>query len=422
MADDNSQELRIHIISDADNTGFKSTAAAMADLDKEMGVINVTQADVAAATAKTEEALGKFSFKGREAREIVQELNHAVPELGTAFRALVAEGGPLVLVVLAIKAVTEWWDIYKEHATEAADAQAAATDKMRATLHAMTTAQQEYDRVLAGSTAQADYIKRLEEVTRVLDAQFVVKRKLLELDKETDLAAAKTPEERAAVEDRYKRAGNALDQSGQAADITAITNQRIAVENQITQIEQAVEQIKQSNSGAIKKFQVGQGVNMGFGETPEDAATITHMAGGITADERDKIIAENSKKLEALTKSLEELKKQQDALKDRADAAQKIGTIDAGGRTLENDRPISRAAENFDSAAHGQKLSDAQLAANQVLIQLFSQYSGGIEQMARIVQYHLQHSTTIAAEVTALKTALATLQAQSHSLATQTAR
>jgi hypothetical protein len=44
------------------------------------------------------------------------------------------------------------------------------------------------------------------------------------------------------------------------------------------------------------------------------------------------------------------------------------------------------------------------------LTKLFSQYQGGIAEMQKVIAYHLQHSTTQAQQIEALKNTLATLQ------------
>ena len=63
MADDAQQEFKIFITSTADNTGFKEATAGAGELNKEMGVINVTHEDVEKATRKTNEAVEEGTEK-----------------------------------------------------------------------------------------------------------------------------------------------------------------------------------------------------------------------------------------------------------------------------------------------------------------------------------------------------------------------
>ena len=114
-------DFKIQIISDADNTGFKSAAAASADLNKEMGVITVSNADVEAATKKTTAAVAegteKFGGSRRELREAGNELGRAA---GISRLGALALGGMAAAAFAAGKAVEflkDTWDTIQESIT-----------------------------------------------------------------------------------------------------------------------------------------------------------------------------------------------------------------------------------------------------------------------------------------------------------------
>src|ERR1039458_10422541 len=110
------QEFKIHIISDADNTGFKSAAGESQALAKEMGVINASNADLEKATLKTTDAVKdsteKFGESRREIRLVGNELGRAAGISGVGGLFL---GGVAASAFAAAKAVeflkNTWVDI-----------------------------------------------------------------------------------------------------------------------------------------------------------------------------------------------------------------------------------------------------------------------------------------------------------------------
>ncbi len=117
MADDNNQELKIHIVSDADNSGFKSAAAASEDLNREMGVVAVTNADVERATKKTaqavEEGTEKFGESRREIREVGNELGNMAGVGRAGGLALGGVGAAAFGLMGALELLKSTWEATK---------------------------------------------------------------------------------------------------------------------------------------------------------------------------------------------------------------------------------------------------------------------------------------------------------------------
>jgi DNA repair exonuclease SbcCD ATPase subunit len=120
MADENGQELKIHIVSDADNSGFKSAATA----SNELGAEN-------SKTASTTDELSKKQEEGAEHANIlhknhrlVHDILHLIahesgPAAGAAFAAIgAAAGGGLMLAVFAVKELLNWFHELHEKAKE----------------------------------------------------------------------------------------------------------------------------------------------------------------------------------------------------------------------------------------------------------------------------------------------------------------
>ena len=260
---DNSQDLRIHIISDADTKGFTQSTAATKTLKVDTSDLSDETKRQLGLLPQHEEALKKIppeatgkgikeiSLKGREMREIFSKLNEMIPGLGLAMRGLgevsneasaqVAAGegevaaanksllmstGPLVVVVLALQAAMEYWDLYKEKVASAAEAQATALDKIRKTTKEALDEQAEFNKAMAEACEPEDkYAASLALTNAAIAAQTKAKQDLLKADEEAELARAKTPEERDAIKKKYgdKEKGLAAGEAQQKIDALART-------------------------------------------------------------------------------------------------------------------------------------------------------------------------------------------------------
>jgi hypothetical protein len=96
------QEFQIHVVSDADNSGFQSAAGATQDLT--------------GATGKADDATKEFNIRGRAQFLLFSELNKIVPGLGTALHAAFA--GPLAPLIVLGFAIAEVMSKLKEQNAE----------------------------------------------------------------------------------------------------------------------------------------------------------------------------------------------------------------------------------------------------------------------------------------------------------------
>lgn len=87
-----------------------------------------------------------------------------------------------------------------------------------------------------------------------------------------------------------------------------------------------------------------------------------------------------------------------------------VHEINDDERLRASDRTISKGAEGMDAVAHGERLSQEQIKANEALTELFAAHIGGLQAMQQIIKYNLEHTKTQAEEIQVIKNALNTLQ------------
>ena len=225
-----------------------SSAQTAAEIGKTTDAIHDLKGDAAEAG----DSLEKFTFKGREMHHVIGELNRAIPGLGFAMQGLVTSAGPWIVAILAIQEAMGLWKQMQDDAKASAEALANTLDATRKATHDALVEFTEFNKLMANAPDGApEYIKKLEDINKQLNAQFEVKKKLLELE--------------------GKPTGD-LAQQKSAAEIDAIANQRIAIENQRSDLQRQKDALAQTTSGAAAKFKTGQGVNVGFGSSPDEAA------------------------------------------------------------------------------------------------------------------------------------------------------
>ncbi|MEI9863034.1 MAG: hypothetical protein WDN00_00440 [Limisphaerales bacterium] len=208
----------------------KGASAATADLSKEMGVINVTHEDVAAATKKTagatSESTEKFAESHREIRKVGNELGRMI---GLADVGGLALGGTAAAAFAAVKAVEflkgTWEGLQEtingpiqigipekaaEHITAAANAWNQYATARAKVIEASGTAE---------ATASAREISLAKELKLIKEVLAAEKEKAL-----ADLALKKdsmTPEAYAAaqanISNIFSEAGTAADQKNRRA-------------------------------------------------------------------------------------------------------------------------------------------------------------------------------------------------------------
>ncbi len=100
------QEFKIHVISDADNSGFKSSGAATDDLTQATKKSTAATADDAEASKKTAKEVEGLNIKKRELLESAHTLTREFPLLGEIMRAVY---NPMAFTIFGIIAAFEIW-------------------------------------------------------------------------------------------------------------------------------------------------------------------------------------------------------------------------------------------------------------------------------------------------------------------------
>ncbi len=250
MADD--ATLKIHIVSDADNTGFKSVASAGADLKAGTNELGKATDDLTQSLPEgadlwnkyknvlgaTGDASDVFNTKGREMKKVLVALDQVVPGLGQSIEGLhktiVGAGGGFVVFQLAIQAAQVYWQIYQQAVDDAMNRQAEVFDKARKALHEALTEQNSFTAELQKAAEPADrFSDALANVNAVIDAQTEARKKLLAAQKATELANAQSAVERAAIEEKYSGLASSTDAGAAQSHIQAIANVMAAIQSEI---------------------------------------------------------------------------------------------------------------------------------------------------------------------------------------------
>lgn len=127
--------------------------------------------------------------------------------LGPAMEELITTMGPIVILMLSIQAATEYWDLYKEKVNEVAAEQAKAMKEIEESTKKAFEAQQAlFDVMHPKDDAVKDLEEQLKNKEQTIKGDLEKQKAILEARKKIELAAAKNPEEKAAIEEKYKNA------------------------------------------------------------------------------------------------------------------------------------------------------------------------------------------------------------------------
>ena len=435
------QEFRIHIVSDADNTGFKSAADASDDLA-------TSAKKSAAATEDASKSAGHSEINHRALHRTLEKLNEVVPGLGTAVTFLshglqaesaAAEGaaaandevlvsmGELAIVFLTIQAAAQYWELYKESSKAALEEQTKASEKLDEATKKMIESRDKFNEAMERGIDPAERIsKQLDLQTKIVQAQITAERELLKAREETELAGAQTPEQKDAIKKRYQAALDQNDDNGDAAKTNLITQAKLKAQRQQEQLQGELDELNARQlaltHGADKQIpaqpgqvvpQFSNGYQLPDKVIPGSPARIEHQAP--SAGDLD-AAAKLAPKIEEVQKQILSLKNAQENYGDTIDESKTVGAINRSGRFQAENPVLSAGVKSIDAGAHGEAVTKEMAASNNALTQLFAAHAGGLKQMTEIVKYHLQHSTSQDSEIQALKTALVNLQQQTRSM------
>ncbi len=244
---DSDQALKILIQFIADTQGADAAAdalnklnAATTDANSEMGVIVVTADDVKKALAdtgdKTDEAGKKTEESGHHSanarlkhmalHHAIAELNKVVPGLGSSMMMLshgmdhagdaagglggkmsaaVTSVGPLIVVLLSIQAVTQYWELYKEKLKEVAAELSALSKQTQEDVATMVKAMGELDAAMhpkKKTLADADD-DAMKAKLRSTENMVARQRELNRVEEEKEEKAAATPADKEKVKEKF---------------------------------------------------------------------------------------------------------------------------------------------------------------------------------------------------------------------------
>lgn len=252
---DNATSLDILIRTIADNAGIEATDANLAklkiqvqDAAKEMGVLVVSKEDVEKATKKTGEAVeeegkkveesghkaGLSSMQHKALHHAFNALNKISPELGTTLNlltkglhsvgdeaettrakmsALLTTMGPLIAAMLAVKLAEQVWDSYKEKLEEIHKRQQELTISTQNEVHKMVDAISRLDAALHPEESEVVQAKAfLEKQKQGIEDVAAQQSARNRFNESKEMAVAGTPEQQAAVKEKYDKLQKALDE------------------------------------------------------------------------------------------------------------------------------------------------------------------------------------------------------------------
>jgi hypothetical protein len=380
---DNNQDFKINIVTSADVSGFKQASAASEELKQSTEDITTHLPEGAEAWSKYKNVLGQtseggklFSMEGRGMKQVMNELDNVVPGLGKSIEGLhktiIGAGGGLVVVQLAIEATKLYWDMYQESQAKAAEQTATKFDRIRSVARDALAEIEDYKARLDKATKPEDAVgDKLANDRAVLAAQFAGKRKL-----------ATTDEERAAIDSQQEAAQIALLKS----TISTLEEQKSKDEAERARLEEERKEVV-GDRGSKMKW-------------------------GLDTSAEDSKIAQLTGKMAEVGNRITDAQTRITRYSGEMGTQESVHGVNEFTRSAVQNPTVAKAvmAGGFSSGGSGTALTDEQRNANTELTKLFSQYQGGIAEMQKVIAYHLQHSTTQAQQIEALKNTLATLQ------------
>ncbi len=202
------QELKIHIVTDADTTGFKATTAASGEL----GISN-------SKTAEATEELGKEAEKSNHhhnnSRLLYSELNKIIPGLGHAMHAMHAGAvAPAIAFLMALDGVVKMLEEEKKKSEELAESNAQIfTSGFTAQAEAIGKVKElaaEFNRAMeaSGQTVMKLLEAQESKETAILNAKIDGEKKVQAARMESEILAAGNDKDKiSAIRERYKISG-----------------------------------------------------------------------------------------------------------------------------------------------------------------------------------------------------------------------
>jgi hypothetical protein len=261
---------------EAANKLLEETKQDVTELEKEMGVLTVTQADVEKATRKTSDAVedegkkveegghhaGNARLQHMALHHAFTELDKICPGLGNTLNmvtrgmhsmgdgaedaqgkiaSLIDTVGPLIVVMLSIQLATKVWDDYEKKLEEIQKKQEELTKSTEAETGKMVAAITRLDEAMHPKKTEAGEDKlKLEKQKQGIEDYAKEQSAFYKHDEEAALAKAASPEEKTAIKEKFKKQEAALE-DWKLAELARVTNEMAAA------MQTRTEQIQKGN-------------------------------------------------------------------------------------------------------------------------------------------------------------------------------
>lgn len=405
---DSDQSLKIlielGILGEAD---AKAAAQLIDEVGKATGDLSQSLPEGSAQWSKYKNVLNQgnteaegFNYRGREMKKVLNELNSICPGTSTAVDGVMksisgaAVGGGFAAVLLAIEAIKVYWDLYKDSVAQAAEAQAKALEKIRNATRDARVEMEDFATAKEKAMRPDDEeAAKLANDQAVVSAQFRGKREILKAEQEAAMANAQTPEQKAAVEQRFKGKATELDANEQNAKLGLLNGTIEKLTEKIAGLETSKTDLVEERGGIL-------------------AAIKTANRLGLSTDSESAKLANVNARIKTIDDQIIESTQKKTRYSGQASTDQAVFNIDQFTRSAVEQPVVSRAVMEGGLSAKAGDVSAEQRAANLELTKLFGQYHGGIQTMVAVLKAQQQIGATQAAEIQALKNALNTLQSQ----------
>jgi hypothetical protein len=407
------QEFKIKIISEADNTGFKSAGEASADLGKD--------------TEKTSDEFKGFHTNARALHSALHLIaNESGPAMGAAVSGAAAlMTGGLFTAVFAVRELFNWIGALQKKAEDFRERQAAVWLAAETGARNAATAAQEYGDKLDDENEKTEKLKtQFDNQNKLLQTQIEAHKKILEaIEKEQLAAAGGDKAQEAAIKDRFDKLRGTLDLEGERQKIALELKQLGELQIDKTGADlgaKGFEKIKENLVAQASQLKAAlDNITKEFG-SPEkikaDADSANWMGwGGMAGYEaKKKAWADYQAAADAVATNEAALKATDRAL----GKAQATGSSDAGQistltasvqeltaelkihtQTVAQERALTLLGEHGGAAAlvggvvanqeilkHGGKLSADQIATNQAFVELMQILGANNNQIIQLVQ------------------------------------
>jgi len=444
---------------EAVNALLAESAESTSALEKEMGVLRVTQEDVTKATQSSGEASASAREKHLLLHHAFAELNKIIPGLGTIVNAfergldrmgeagpraaaglsavgtgaeaagagcaaaepaaasLIATLGPLIIIMEAVQLATQLWDLHTEKVKQAAEAQAEAYKQIEEASKKAMEAQLALDEALNPKpNAVKGLEKELHDKERDIKNQAERQKETNKAAEAEELAGATTPEQKDAIKKKWAARNQDVDERAEHATVGAKNAAVAHAESEIGANTKKSDADKAAAGAAIRKAAQDEneaqnnydrapvGQRDALGEKLEAAKAATEKARA-----EIKRLDEEAAKLDTESAAIVGFR---DKTRDAAGEDQTNSSFRRGTRKqvdqIHQKTDQEEAARNFTPTAPGH-------AEHLNTLQQLEALTGKNEaQKAAILQKIIAHQITAQQAWTAMEAQLEQLQSQRH--------